>query len=459
MQTVTESTSLLSKFKHHTGLDRAIAFSVLGRGWSALSGVVSIALIARFLSGNQQGYYYTFYSLVGLQIIFELGFSFVILQLAAHERARLTIHADGRIEGDERSLGRLASILQRSIRWYGCGALLLASSLGVIGMRFFSKEHGSVPVAWQMPWILVCVATSITFQIDPVISFLEGCGKVVGVGKLRFAQGVVGSSFAWTALVLHQGLFSPSLMIFGQASAGGFFLFKNRNLLRSLLMHRPAEHTVSWRREIWPFQWRIAVSWASAYFIWQILNPIVFAFRGPVEAGRLGMSLNVANSIGAVALSWVTTKAAPFGALIARREFQKLDSIFFRALRQSSILLLSLAAGFSIALPVVFRFFPHFRDRILPQPYFACVLLTAICSHVVVSEAYYLRSHKREPFLFFWVAIAILSTTGVSLAARFSNVYAVVLVYFFCSGILRLGAGTYLFFKKRAEWHAPGYAL
>ena len=36
-------------------------------------------------------FYYTFGSLVAVQIIFELGFSFVILQLASHERASLSI--------------------------------------------------------------------------------------------------------------------------------------------------------------------------------------------------------------------------------------------------------------------------------------------------------------------------------------------------------------------------------
>jgi len=47
-------------------------------------------VIARFLTPSEQGYYYTFNSLVALQIVFELGFSFVILQLAAHERAQLS---------------------------------------------------------------------------------------------------------------------------------------------------------------------------------------------------------------------------------------------------------------------------------------------------------------------------------------------------------------------------------
>jgi hypothetical protein len=75
------------------GVDRAIAFAVLGRGWSSLAGVVTVALIARFLSPAEKGYYYTFGSLIAPQIVFELGFSFVILQMASHERAHLTISA------------------------------------------------------------------------------------------------------------------------------------------------------------------------------------------------------------------------------------------------------------------------------------------------------------------------------------------------------------------------------
>ncbi len=42
------------------GLDRAIAFTILARGWSSAAGLVTVALIARFLSPAEQGYYYTF---------------------------------------------------------------------------------------------------------------------------------------------------------------------------------------------------------------------------------------------------------------------------------------------------------------------------------------------------------------------------------------------------------------
>jgi len=95
------------------GLDRAVIFTVLARGWTSLAGLVTVLLIAHFLTGAEQGYYYTFGSLVALQIVFELGFSFVILQMASHECAHLSLASDGTVTGSPMAHGRLASVLQK----------------------------------------------------------------------------------------------------------------------------------------------------------------------------------------------------------------------------------------------------------------------------------------------------------------------------------------------------------
>src|ERR1039458_7163297 len=108
------------------GVDRAIGFTVLARFWSSAAGLVTVALIARFLSPAEQGYYYTFGSLIALQIVFELGLSFVILQMASHERAHLTFSPSGLISGDNIAHARLASVLQKTLLWYTSAALLLA---------------------------------------------------------------------------------------------------------------------------------------------------------------------------------------------------------------------------------------------------------------------------------------------------------------------------------------------
>ena len=70
-------------------MDGAIAYIFAARVCMILGSTGTVLLIVHFLSKIEQGYYYTLLSLVNLQIIFELGFSFVILQLAAHEAVHL----------------------------------------------------------------------------------------------------------------------------------------------------------------------------------------------------------------------------------------------------------------------------------------------------------------------------------------------------------------------------------
>jgi hypothetical protein len=445
---------LRRRIQHLTGLDRAIGFTVLARGWSTLAGVVTVLLIARFLTPAEQGYYFTFASLVALQIVFELGFSFVILQLAAHERAHLHIQDDGSITGDRVAHSRLASVLQKAVRWYTAGALLMAAALLPVGFYFFlAHRQPGAPISWQLPWIAAVLATTFTFQMDPLFAFLEGCGRIPQVARMRFTQAFAGSLMAWTALCLHHGLFAPAMIISGQAIAGGCFLFTQRRLLLPLLRHNTFGHIVSWRREIWPFQWRIAISWLCGYFIFQLFNPVLFAYRGATEAGRMGMSLSIASALSAVAISWMSTKSSPFGTLIARGEFGTLDRLFFRTLWQSALLLAAGAAVLLLGLAVVAQRFPYLAVRVLPLPVFGLLLATVFCNHFVFSEALYLRAHKREPFLPVSIAIGVLTACSTLLLGKLWGAQGVTLGYFCTSGVFGLAFGTYIFMTKRREWH------
>ena len=446
---------LVGWLRHHAGLDRAIAFTVLARGWSSLAGLVTLVLIARFLTPVQQGYYYTFSSLVALQIVFELGFSFVVLQLAAHERAHLTISGDGRVQGDPVAHARLASVLQKSVRWYGVAACLMMATVIPAGFYFFNThQRAGAAIAWQAPWFVMVLAAACTFQMDPVFSFLEGCGQVSQVARMRFGQAVVGTSMGWIALLSGHGLFAPAMLIAGQAFVGAVWLLRRRRLLLGLARYESGCHRVGWRTEIWPFQWKIAVSWLCGYFIFQLFNPVLFAYQGPAAAGQMGMSLSIASSLSAIAISWMSTKSAPFGNLVARGDFASLDRLFFRTLKQSTVLLAIGAAAFMSCLLYIAGHFPKLAGRVLAPWAFAFLLITVISNHVVFSESVYLRSHKREPFLIVSIINAVAVGAGTYFFGRFSGANAVALWYFFGSGVLGLLLGTYVFVTRRKGWHA-----
>jgi O-antigen/teichoic acid export membrane protein len=85
---------------HKLQLDRAIVVTVLSQMLRVLTGPVSVVALAKCLSDEELGYYYTFQPLLGLSVFLELGFSQNIVQFTAHEASRLTLSKEGALSGD-----------------------------------------------------------------------------------------------------------------------------------------------------------------------------------------------------------------------------------------------------------------------------------------------------------------------------------------------------------------------
>jgi hypothetical protein len=445
--------AVLKKIAHAIGLDRAIGFTVFGRVVQGLGSVVNVLLILHFLSASAQGYYYALWSVVALHSVFELGFSFVILQVAAHERVHLQLHPDGSISGDSAAHFRLASILQRTVLWYALASLVMGAAMLAGGMRFFHlHQQPGQPEFWLWPLRATIFACMIGFALAPVVSFLEGCGQVTSVARARFFQSAASAAAAWSAMISHHGLFAPAMVLFGQSAVAAALLWSRRSLLLPLLRLRVLDRGISWRSEVWPFQWKIAVSWLCDYFIFQLFTPVIFAFRGPAEAGRMGLSINIVTQMGAMMLVWMTTKAAPFGSLIAKRDNAALDRLFFRALWQSLMLLVGSAAVVLVGVLAIPAIAPRLAERIVSWPAFLFLLLTAIGSHVVQSEAIYLRAHKCEPFLVQSILIAIATAASVTFFAKTSGTLGVAFASFVVLGICGTVSATSIFSMKRKTW-------
>lgn len=444
------------RIRRALGLDSAVAFTSLARMVSIAGSAVTVLLIVRFLSPVEQGYYYTLLSLVALQMVFELGFSFVVQQLAAHECVHLVLSEDGSVSGDPAAHARLASVLQLSMRWYSVTAVAMGLLLAPLGALFFARHAGpaAAQVAWQGPWLLAIAASIAGLWCQPFYSFLDGCGQVRAVAVLRLRQAVVGMVLAWTAMLLHHGLYSPALVIAGQVVTGLIFLATRRQLLTGLLSHQARDASIRWSREVWPFQWRIAVSCVCSYFTMQVFIPILFALRGPVEAGQMGMSLSITGYMTSLTMPWITTKATPFGRLIAQRQFEGLDRLFMRTLGQSLSVfaIIALAAdGAAAALTFVA---PKLAARMVSPQLFAVLVLAAGATCVAQSLATLLRSFKQEPFL--WQSLTVASLTlllAVFVAPRWGNA-GVTLGYLAISAGIGLPSALVIFARARSKYLA-----
>ena len=421
------------------GMDGAVTYAFLARLANIAGSAGTVLLIVHYLSAAEQGYYYTLLSLVSLQIVFELGFSFVVQQLAAHECVHLELERDGTVRGDAAAHARLASALRLTVRWYTMAAVAMGLLLAPMGLVFFTRHAapGTAHVDWQWPWIAAIVASVAGLWCVPYYSFIEGCGHVRAVAAMQLRQAIAYAGLAWTAMVLHHGLFAPALVIAGQVGIGLHFLFGHRRLLFGLLRHSSREAAIQWRSEVWPFQWRIAVSWMCSYFTVQILIPILFALRGPVQAGQVGMSLSITGYISVLALAWTSTKATPFGSLIARGEFERLAQLFRRAIAQSMAVFAAIALLALAAVALLPAAVPRLAARMVPVSLFALLVMGAAANHFTQNLAILLRSFKQEPFLAQSLVVAALNIALAAVAIPKFGALGAALSYLLATG----GAG------------------
>jgi hypothetical protein len=446
---IEQALALADAGRKRLGMDRAIAYTFAARACTIIGSTGTVLLIVRFLSRVEQGFYYTLLSLVNLQLVFELGFSFVVLQLAAHEIIHLHIGSDGSIAGDPRAHVRLAAILRKTIRWYLAAGVVMGITLLPAGILFFGRTAHDARALWFWPWTASALLIVVLFVVNPFCSFLEGCGQVRQVAGMRLAQAVLSIVAAWSAMALGIGLYSPAMVIVACIVPAATFLWTQRAIFRGLLRHEADESALLWREEVWSFQWKIAITWLCSYFTVQSLTPVLFAARGPVEAGRLGMSLSIAAYMWNLVFAWMSTKAAPFGQLVAKRDYAALDQLFFHTLWQSVEVLSSLIALCIVAIFALKAFVPSLASRMVSPELFVLLLITAVSTLIVQSEAIYLRAHKEEPLVWQALAVAVLTSGGAYLTAPRWGLVGTCVIYFVCSGVIGVIAATLIFRAKR----------
>jgi hypothetical protein len=96
--------------------------------------------------------------------------------------------------------------------------------------------------------------------------------------------------------------------------------------------------------------------------------------------------------------------------------------------------------------------FPPLAARVLPLPVFGLLLATVLINHIIFSEAIYLRSHKREPFLPLSIVGGALSACSTVFLGKLWGAVGVT-TGSFCLTAISVGFGTYIFITKRRQWH------
>ena len=437
------------------GLNKAILLTILARGVQAAGGVGAIVFIAGFLSEEEQGYYFTFMSIIGIQVFFELGLSGIITQYTAHEFAKLKWLPDFELDGDEYYKSRLCSLLRFFTKWFGIISLLLAICLIPVGYYFFgSLENSSHNINWQAPWIILCLATAFNLFMGPVLAFFEGLGLVEDMAKIRLIQKGSTVLLLFIFFMLGFKLYAAAVSsLIGIGINYYQIVFSNRFKILKKIWQYNFQWKINYYTEIFPFQWKIALSWISGYFIFQLFNPVLFASDGAVVAGQMGMTLQAYTGIGAIAMSWILTKVPVFSDYIAKGEYQLLDSLFKKTVINLMMVTICLILVFNVFIFGATYLQLGFSFRFLSLRISLILSIAFIVNQYTFCLATYLRCHKKEPLLLYSVVLGILSAISTFFLGNKYGVTGMTIGYTAITLAISLPWAIIVFRNKRTLWH------
>ena len=443
--------NLLIKVLAYARIDRAVFYGISVRVWSAIAGPISALMIAAYFSPEIQGFYYTFASIIALQIFIELGLGVVIIHFASHEWAQLELTADGKIAGDIGALSRLQSVASIATKWFGIGGGILVIGLMIAGNLFFSQGP-DYAISWQAPWYALCIITGIKIVLTPFWSLLEGCNQIRKLYGFRLVEGIVTVLISWVAIFSGAELWTASISAGAGILAASIFI-RHRYWLffRSLLFHQIAGPKIKWRMDMLPMQWRIAVSWISGYFAFSLFTPVLFKFHGPVIAGQMGMTWSLVGML-SFATAWLGPKVPVFGMLVSGQRYGELDRLFWQVTRTVVSWAVALVILIVIFVYGLEYFDIYLSDRLLPLGTTTIFLVGQL---LVVSSypfSAYLRAHKREPLMGLSVIMGILMIL-VSVIAGWKFGPIGIAVGYTISNIILLPWVIVIWKKCRHEWH------
>jgi len=298
-------------------------------------------------------------------------------------------------------------------------ALLLFMVLSIGGYIFFNANVNNENSDWSIVWIILVLTTSVNLALSGQLAVCEGLGEIGQVSKLRLIQSIIGGLVAWLLFILGAGIWAILAMPISGVFGTGYWLY-NRKLydkfnIKKYQKNRNKEYPYYYMKDVFPLQWRIALSWGSAYFIYNFITPVMFAVQGPVEAGKIGLAFNVFNSIGALGMSWIYAKIPQFGVFIVRNERRELDELFNKNMIRSILVTVSILLVFIMCIIYVDN--PKIINRLPSIDVLLILSIVTFVNLIVNAMSSYMRAHGNEPMLINSIVSALLVCSGVYFSA------------------------------------------
>jgi hypothetical protein len=419
-----------------------------------LGGPFSVLLIARHLSLESQGIYYSILNLVILQIWAEAGLTHILITFSSHESPQLEWTPSGLPRAPQENLRRLSQLLKVALYYFAIASPILGLGLAGVGMLAFGRLEAGQRLAVGTVWLGAIFPICLRFMMTGLWSVFEGCGRMLWVYRMRMLDTVLSLLTLWLGLYFGLGIYALPLSYWtGYCVQLGAMVRVRASILELL---RCSPKGIDWGMvgEIWPLQWRLALA-AMAGVIGSQFSSLMVYFHSASEAGRLGMTWSLLAGGCALCGILITARNPHQCVLVARGERQLARNYFRKTLIGVIGLSCAGVAAATVLVWCVREFQPRWAVRILDVPTTGILGVGLVLNWFTTAQCTWVRAHKQEPFLAMSLITAAGIFLGIAWLAPTLGSYGLALAYTGSLAVLTLPVTTYfserLLLKPAAE--------
>ncbi len=428
----------------------AVLNSLWLRAWQGASVLITIPLVLRYLDAENQGLYYLFLSVASTQSFFEMGLGLITTIRASHEWIGLRVAVDGSVQGPQRMRAKLTKICRISLTFTSAAALVFLTVAIIAGTRFM--DAGAVSHGDHVTVFFIYIALmSCVMVLSSMIAVVEGCNQVGAAAIFRLIQSVVGAITLWLALLQGCGIQSLVFQATSSLICSAIYIFLwRRRFFASVYLSEP-DDVLSWKTDFFPHQWRLATQSIFNLLAFPFFQFLSFTALGPVESGKLGLTLQIALGVQGLSLVFISAKVPHLSMLAARGDRDLVRREWRRQLAKSVVFMLVCFSACLLALGMIARGYESYYLRVLGIRETALLFGGLLATAYIYGVASIVRAHKMERFTVVGVFAGVAySSAAVALCGSMGNL-GIALAYALVTLLFVLPASRYVMKAFEAE--------
>ena len=395
---------------------------------------------------RRAGILFFFFSILSAQVFFELGLNQIVLQRLSRSYAHLKLDAKNGVTGPIKHVNKFLCIVQLSSAWYRNISILFFFTATIYGSYFLYTFDGMLVREWLPVLVILMLFVSLGIYQSIRLTIHQSMLRVAKVAKIRLIQSIVGYSILLIAIYYFDiGLIGAVILPLVSFLIIGIWLLIN---IKNNKQKFDLNTKVTWKKDFWPLQSRMALSWVAGYFTSQLMIPFVFQYHGPEIAGQLGLSIAIYSSILALSLSFIYSKIPSISVYISKGEYDKAYSFFKELISKSMIFILLLVAIFLMSVVILQDDYKYIFSRLPELDVLLFLGVVTIANAFIFSIGAYLRVFNIEPMMNVSIVMAILSIFNIII---FSSSSITTLMMFYAIIVVFIGVPWTILVLKRIQ--------